>query len=247
MTDEIPQEPIDTEIVPTEQPTPNKMPSVLSTLPPEIIEEMDTRLMGGEKVTIVREDMIKKYPAIEGLKASYLTWSKRARKLKSESSVNKDIAAKKELGSVLPTTEELEMAVKAAIDPTLSLDNKKAAMEALFKESLEQYKVLREKQKNYLNPEYQALMIATMKFSSEMIEKATKYREVLNKDLEADTLKRTDEMIRNMFQLSYQAYSLTHPMDPNHPESNKFDSFRITLEELVATFLKNYTSLQKPA
>jgi hypothetical protein len=247
MTDEInpKQEPIEAEVVPTpEHPTSNRMPSKLSTLPPEIIEEMDTRLKSNETVKFVREDMIKKYPTVEGLKVGYLTWMKRARKLNggSQKEIKEGVVVKKEMVAALPSAEDLQKAVSTVLDPSISLEHKQEALSSLFNKATQRLAVLEARQKNFLDPEIEALMIAYMKEQKSLIEKVTELQEVLQRDTLSQFRTELDELIRTILTTVYSCYKLNHAdADP----TSKFDGFKADLESHLAKTLQNYKQ-QKP-
>jgi hypothetical protein len=238
------QEPIEAEVVPNEpkeQPekVSTRQPSILSTLPPELLEEVDTRLKSGEKVKVVREDMIKKYPAVEQLKVGYLTWLNRFKKLNggAPKEVESGVAAKKEMVSALPTANDLQNVVSKVIDPEISIENKKEALAALFNKATERLKILENRQRNYIDPDIESLIGSYMREQRALLETVTKLQEVLQRDVLAQMRGELDEYTRVILTTVYAAYKLSHSdTDP----SSKFDFFRITLEVHLAQTLKAY-------
>lgn len=245
------QEPIEAEIVPNEQkeqPVSTRMPSVLSTLPPELLEELNTRLSSGEKVKAVREDMIKKYPAVEPLKVGYQTWLNHFKKLHGgkPKEVEDGTVAKKEMVSSLPTSEEIQKAVSKVIDPSIALEDKQAILAALYAKEMQRLELLEAKQKNYIDKDIELLMLGYVKEVRALLETVSKLQEVLHKDLAQQFRGEIDELIRVILSTVYAAYKLTHEdSDP----TNRFDSFRISLEGHLTKTLAAYksTSQQKPA
>lgn len=253
MTDETPnpeqpkQEPIEAEVVPNEPRVSNRQASILSTLPPEITEEMDVRLMGNETVKFVREDMIKKYPTVEGLKVGYLTWMKRSRKLNggSKKEIKEGVVIKKEMVSALPTAEDLQKAVSTVINPEISIENKKEALASLFNKATQRIAILEARQKNYLDPEIEPLIGSYMREQRALLETVTKLQEVLQRDVLAQMRGELDEYTRVILTTVYASYKLNHlDSDP----TSKFDAFRATLEQHLVQTLKAYkTTSQKPS
>lgn len=250
MTDEIPTnpeepKPIEAEVVPNAPREQNRMPSVLSTLPPEILEELDTRLQSGESIKFVREDMIQKYPSVEGLKVGYLTWRKRATKLNggTQTEIKEGTVIKKEMVSALPSAEDLQNVVSQVINPDISIENKKEALAALFNKATERLKILEARQKNYIDSEIEALMLTYMKEQRALLETVTKLQEVLQKDVLGQMRGELDEYTRVILTTVYASYKLNHiDSDP----TSKFDGFRATLEQHLAQTLKAYkTTSQK--
>jgi hypothetical protein len=243
MTDETPQpnQPIDAEIVPKT----HLMVSKLSTLPPEIIEEMDTRLMGKESVKFVREDMIQKYPTLEALKASYLTWMKRARKLNggSQKEIKEGVVAKKEMVAALPSSEQLKEAVSKVLDPQISLDKKQEALSSLFDKATQRLAILEASQQHFMDPNFEALILAYMKEQKSLIEKVTELQEVLQRDTLSQFRSELDELIRVILTTVYAAYKLNHAdIDP----TSKFDGFKADLESHLSKTLQNYKQQNQP-
>jgi hypothetical protein len=252
MTDEIPnpEQPIEAEVVPTTpeaSPTaniPGKVPSVLSTLPPEIIEEMDSRLKGTDNIKFVREDMIKKYPGVEGLKVGYLTWRKRAKKLNGgiQKELKDGTVVKKEMVAALPSSEELAKAVSTVLDLSTPLENKQEALAALFNKATQRLAILEQKQQQFLNPELEALMVTYMREQRALLETVTKLQEVLQRDTLSQFRTELDELIRTILTTVYAAYRLNHvDADP----TSKFDAFKADLESHLSKTLQNY-STKKP-
>jgi hypothetical protein len=250
MTEETPQpeKPIEAEVVPTTPEAP-KHPSVkvsrLDALPPEIKEEMDTRILSGESVQFIREDMGKKYPGVEELKVGYLTWAKRARKLKggSQKELKDGTVVKKEMVAALPSAEDLQKAVSTVIDPQISIENKKEALAALFNKATQRLAILEARQKNYIDSEIEALMVTYMKEQRALLETVTKLQEVLQRDILGQMRSELDEYTRVILTTVYQSHNLTYT-----EKESKFDLFRITLEQHLAQTLKSYKATnQKPA
>lgn len=245
-----PQLPIDAEVVPNEPKLSlgkMKMTSILSSLPPEILEEIDTRLQGDETVKGIREDMIKKYPTLEALKVGYLTWMKRARKLNggSQKEIKEGVVVKKEMVAALPSAKDLQKAVSTVLDPSISLDNKKEALSSLFNKATTRLAVLERRQQNFLDPEIEALMITYMKEQRALLETVTKLQEVLQKDVLGQMRGELDEYTRVLLTTVYSSYKLAHS---DTDATSKFDFFRITLEQHLAQTLAAYKSTsQKPA
>jgi hypothetical protein len=259
MTDETPNQPeqehIETEIVPEaskEQPSPivnaSGKVSVLNTLPPEIIEEMDTRLKGDETIKAIRLDMIQKYPSVEGLKVSYITWMKRAKKLNGGSQTDRKdgTIVKKEMVAALPSAEDLQKAVSTVLDLNLSVDKKSEALAALFNKTTQRLAVLESKQQAYLNPDYEILIIQYIKESRALLETVAKLQDTLNKNILDSFRGELDELIRTILTTVYSSYKLNH--DDSDPLS-KFDGFRSTLESHLSKTLSAYktTTSQKPS
>lgn len=255
MTDETPNpnnQPVDAEVIPSPKPpaiAPPKRgaPSVLSTLPPEIIEEIDTRLKSDESVPFIREDMIKKYPAMTGLKVGYLAWAKRARKLKggSQKEIKEGVVVKKEMVAALPSADDLQKAVSTVINPEISLDNKKEALAALFAKATQRLALLEKRQQNWLDPEIEALMITYLREQRALLETVTKLQEVLQKDVLGQMRGELDEYTRVILTTVFASYKMAHN---DSDATSKFDFFRITLEQHLAQTLKAYKSAsQKPS
>jgi len=249
MTDEIPNpenQPIEAEIVPppTEEQkepsnVPSRQPSVLSTLPPEIVEEIDTRLKSGESIKFIREDMIQKYPTVERLKVGYLTWRKRATKLNggSQKEIKEGTVVKKEMVAALPTAEDIQTAVSKVIDINTSLEDKQAILNALYAKEMQRLTILESKQQNFINPDLEVLILGYVKEIRALLETVSKLQEVLQKDTLSSFKGELDELIRTILTTVYAAYRLNHAdSDP----ASKFDGFRTTLESHLAKTLQQY-------
>jgi hypothetical protein len=258
MTDETPQpeKPIDAEVVPTSpEPAfvsntadattvPNKMPSKLSLLPPEIIEEMDSRLKSNESVKGVREDMIKKYPNVEGLKVGYLTWMKRARKLNggSQKEIKEGVVVKKEMVAALPTAEDIQAAVSTVLNPSVDLKDKEAVLTALYAKEMQRLAILEAKQKTFIDPNIEMLMLGYVKEVRALLETVTKLQEVLQKDLTTQFRGEIDELIRVILSTVYAAYKSVHK---DEDPLSQFDAFRVGLEGHLTKTLAAYKSQPK--
>jgi len=249
MTDENqkPEEPIEAEVVPT--PVPPKHLSMkvgrLDLLPPELKEEMDTRILSGEALTTLREDMIKKYPSVEELKVSYLTWAKRARKLKggTQKELKDGTVVKKEMVAALPTAEDIQKTVSKVIDPAVSLEDKQAVLAALYAKEMQRLTILESKQQSFINPDLEMLMLGYVKEIRALLETVSKLQETLQKDTLSAFKGELDELIRTILTTVYASYRLEHPdVDP----TSKFDGFRATLESHLSKTLQQYKQ-QKPA
>jgi hypothetical protein len=260
MNDETPNpeenKPIEAEIIPDpklEQPAfvsnavPGNMPSLLSTLPQEIIEEMDTRLKGDEPIKFVREDMIKKYPTLEGLKVTYAVWYKRAKKLNggTQKELKEGGLVKKDMVAALPSAEDLTKAVSSVLDLNLSVDRKQEALSSLFNKATQRLAFLESKNQAYINPDYEILIIQYIKESRALLETVAKLQDTLNKNILDSFKGELDELIRVILTTVYASYRLEHlDSDP----LSKFDAFKSTLETHLAQTLKAYkTTTQKPA
>jgi len=224
--------PID--VVPNEEE--NKvLVSRLSSLPPEILQELDTRIANGEAVATIRDQMIAKYPDVEELKVSYPTWRKRALKLRNGSLV------KREIVEAVPTAEAIKTAVSTVIDPTTSLEDKKAVLEALYTKQMQRLAILESKQQNFLSPDLEALIIGYMKETRATLETVAKLQEVLQKDVLSQFRGELDEYTRVILSTVYQSYKMTHT-----EKDSKFDAFRGTLEDHLSKTLQAYNTHQKP-
>ena len=254
MTDEInepeppKQESIEAEVIPNEpkqekDENPARRPSVLSTLPPELLEEVNTRLQSGEKITAIREDMIQKYPNVKQLKIGYQSWVNHFKKLTGGTSkeLKDGTIVKKEMVAALPSADDLQKVVSQVINPEISIENKKEALAALFNKATERLKILENRQKNYIDPDIEALIGGYMKEQRALLETVTKLQEVLQKDVLAQMRGELSEYTRVILTTVYQSHNLTYT-----GKENKFDLFRITLEEHLEQTLKAYSATQKP-
>ncbi len=208
------------------------------TLSPEILKEVDNLLLGDETIKKVREEMIQKYPEIEALKVSYASWQRHSLQLRGiTKEVKEKRIAKKEIAEALPTTDDLQKAVSTVLNVNLSLENKKAALDALFAKIIERMAVVEKAQLNYLNPDLEIISVQYMKLYKDLLETVNKLQDTFNRDIEADVIKQLDEFIRIILTTVYQSYEQTHQKDDI---SNKFDFFRTTLERLLTSTLQSY-------
>jgi hypothetical protein len=191
--------------------------------------------------------MIKKYPTLEALKVGYLTWRKRAKKLNggTQTELKDGTVAKKDMVAALPSAEDLQKVVSKVLDPAISLDHKQEALASLFSKATQRLAILEARQKNWLDPDIEALMLAYMKEQKSLIEKVTELQEVLNRDILSGFKNELDELIRTVLSTVYASYKSVHP--DSSPQS-AFDAFRINLEGHLAKTLQSYkTNTQKPA
>jgi hypothetical protein len=246
MTDEnkLPEQPIEAEVVPTTPEVP-KHRSVqvgkLDSLPPELKEEMDTRILSGEAVSFVREDMIKKYPNVEGLKIGYWSWNQYSNRLKggTQKELKDGTVIKKEMVAALPTAEDLQKAVSVVVNPSTTLENKQEALASLFTKATQRLALLESKQQNFINPDIEALMIAYIKESRALLETVTTLQDTLNKNVIDSFKKELDEYTRVILTTVYASYRLSHP---DKEPTSKFDEFRITLENHLSKTLQSYNT-----
>jgi hypothetical protein len=217
--------------------------SKLDNLPPEILKEVDSSILSGKVLKYIRNEMIQKYPNVEGLKASYVVWSKRAFRLRvSTKDAKEESLVKKGFVEALPTTEALQNAVSTVIsNPTVSLSDRRAALESLFSKVIEQMARVEDQKKHYLNPDFEIVYINYMKLYKEIIESVNKAQVAFNRDITADMLRQMDQHIEQMFNLAYKAYTKTHL---HGASDDKFDSFRIEFEELIANYFKTLETSQ---
>ena len=104
--------------------------------------------------------MIHKYPSVADLKASYPTWQKHVRVIKGTTpELRESLTVKKELASALPTSAVLQKAVSTIIDPSTALEDKQAVLASLYTKEMQRLEVLEARQKNYIDPDIEALMI----------------------------------------------------------------------------------------
>jgi hypothetical protein len=236
------EQPIEPEKVPSfaesAEPKRTQIKDKFLRIPPEIVEEMKERFGKNEPVKAVMLDMQKKYPNVEELKATYASWQKWARNLKGITpEVKEGIVVKKELVSSLPSAEDLQNVVKTVINPQISLDRKQEALASLFDKATARLAILEARQRNFIDPDIEALMIAYMKEQKSLIEKVTELQEVLNKDVIGQFRSELNEYTRVILTTVYASYRLEHPdADP----TSKFDGFKATLEQHLTQTLQAY-------
>lgn len=243
--------PIDAEIVPNTPPPfaesekkEDQPKTKLDSLPPEILAEVDKRILAGEALDPLRKELIAKYPNVSELKVNYPSWRKRALKLRGPShkdSKEGEKLVKKEIGEALPTTQDIQTAVTKVIDPSVALQDKQAILGALYAKQMQRLTILEGKQQNYLNEDYEALIVAYSREIRATLETVDKLQDTLNNDITTQFRRDLIEYTRVLLNNVYNAYKLVHPTtDPN----SKFDAFRIELETLQQDTVSNYSKLQ---
>jgi hypothetical protein len=145
----------------------------------------------------------------------------------------------KELMLPPPLPIETLNVINSITDESISLEDKRAALTALYNASEAQNKLLWKSQANFTDPQIQAIIVANRKEQHALLKTLTTLNDQLTKDADKDWLSEAVSLTQVILAAVYNAYRLTHS-DQSH-----FSEFAGKVDVSITASLKAYpTSIE---
>lgn len=232
---------------PSEQPVVEKLTTnekkvhhrgVLDKLPPDVRTELDMYIRA-KNPSAARKYIIEKYskqfPLLAGItKVAFYAYAKK-HNLKGI-----DTALQAEISSTPP---ELLNVIKNFSDNNVSIDDKKAALTALYNDCAATSKKLELTQVNFLDPQIQMVILQNRKQMCTIIEKLSVLNEQLSKDSDKNWLDEAQYIIQVCTSAVVNSYKITHS---DQALFSKFMADYLSrLNDLMKAYRQTKETLQK--
>lgn len=202
----------------------------LENLPQEVKDDMEN-FMREVNPYASRKYMKEKYggayPKLKELSATAFTQYFKRHNVK----IIKELALQKE--TISPNPEMLQV-INAITDPDIGLDDKRNALTSLFNACRARSELLEARQTNFIDPQYEALILANRKEQRAIIEKVAILNEQLSRESDKDFLQELEDFTQVLLSSVINTYKLTHTDQAN------FSLFTSTLSENLSLALKSY-------
>jgi hypothetical protein len=229
-----PQEVIpETSVKPKKHNLPGK--GLLRSLPVEVREDME-KFMREKNSNAAVKYMVDKYgeqfPMLKELSpASFYQYYK-------QHNVKNSKALAMQLESVAPPREMLNVIDKIT-DESVRLQDKRAALIALFNACQTRIEILIARQTNFVDPAIEGLIAINVKEQHSLIKTIATLQDQLSKDADKDWLAEARSLVQVILAAVYNAYRLTHS-DQSH-----FSEFAGKVDVSITESLKTYpTSIE---
>jgi hypothetical protein len=177
----------------------------LEGLPRDVRDDLDT-FMRAKNPSAARNYMMKKYgqqypPLLKLTKVAYYNYETKF-KIKEI-----DLALKTQ---VMNTPPELLSVIQNFTDSSISIGDKKAALESLFKDCADTSKRLELSQQNFLDPQMQIVIIQNRKVQITIIEKLAVLKNQLDQDSSRNLSEAFEEVIQVCLAAVVNSYKVVH-------------------------------------
>jgi len=207
----------------------------LESLPKEVKDDMEA-FMRSKNPHAAKKYMAEKYgekfPVLKDIsKMSFRQYAKRHNVM-----IAKELSL--QLESAPPPPEILDV-INKITDPSISLQDKRLALTALFNACESRSKMLQERQTNFIDPALEALILANRKEQRIIIEKVAVLNDQLTKESDKDWLSEAEMLMQVMLSSVVTSYKITHQ------DQTQFSMFISTLSENLTQLLKSYTATKE--
>ena len=233
MTDEI-QQPEQPE-VPKEPLTTNQKKvhhrGVLEKLPPEVRQELDDYIRA-KNPSAARTYIINKYgvqlPILVGItKVTFYKYAKKHNLRGVDTTL------------VTTTPPELLKVIENFSNPAVNIDDKKAALTALYNDCAATSKKLESTQTNFLDPQIQMVILQNRKQMCTIIEKLAVLTDQLSKDSDKNWLSEAEYIIQVCTSAVVNSYKITHT------DHTLFSTFMTDYLGRLSDLMKAYTQTKE--
>jgi hypothetical protein len=230
-------------VVPVQEPTPPvvevaacvKRRGILEDLPKEVKEDMEAYIRSKNPhaaIKYMRNKYGERFPELHGIsKTAIGAYAKRHNVV-----LGKEIALQKDSAVIPPETLDV---INKITDPSVSLQDKRAALTALYNACETRNRMLMERQINFIDPQLEALILANRKEQRVIIEKIAVLNDQLTKEADKDFIGEMSNLVQVLISSVITSYKLTHQDQVN------YSMFMSTLTENFTTLLKSYTATKE--
>lgn len=212
----------------------------LDFLPEEMREELDKLVTKGASPAFARRMMTERFEKKSSLvKASVSSYKRYFHQNRER--LAKESELKKEL--VEANREQIQAAgstLQTLVDPNQPLENKKQALAYLFSKCAERLKLLEARQRLYIDPQLESVILNNIKEQRVILEKLVVLQAELNKDQSSALFDELKTYTQVVLSIVYHAYRLTHG-----GADSKMMEFELNLTNLLPKALKSYEETKK--
>jgi hypothetical protein len=211
---------------------------VLEKLPDAIRKELDD-LIRYKNPSAARKIIIDKYGKVQPLlagvtKVTFYEYAKR-HNIKGVDSELK--------GEIVSTSPQLLDAIDKIADANVSLDDKKAALTALYHDCAATSRRLEATQINYLDPQIQMVILQNRKQMCTIVEKLSVLNDQLSKDSDKNWLEEAEYIVQVCTSAVVNSYKITHKDQSNF--ANFMTDYRTRLVDLMKSYRATKETLKK--
>jgi hypothetical protein len=233
----IPEQPVVPEAPPvSENTSPKKRKQgkpgkgILRNLPVEVREDMEKCMReknSNAACKYMQEKYGEQFPILKELSpASFYIYFK-------QHNVKNSKALALQIESAAPPKEILNVIDKIT-DESIGLQDKRAALVALFNACQTRIEILIARQANFVDPAIEGLIAVNVKEQHALIKTISTLQDQLSKDADKDWLNESIQLVQVILSAVYNSYRLVHT------DQSNFSMFSSTLGENIQSLLKNY-------
>jgi len=153
-----------------------------------------------------------------------------------------NVSASKELALQIKTAEppkEMLDVINSITDPSISLQDKKQALTALYDSCKTRIQLMEQRQSNFIDPALEALILANKKEQHSILRTISTLQEQLSKDADKDWLTEAEILVQIIVSAVKNTYKITHPDQTN------YTVFMSTLKENLTNLMKTYKATKE--
>lgn len=153
-----------------------------------------------------------------------------------------NVSASKELALQIKTAEppkEMLDVINSITDPSISLQDKKQALTALYDSCKNRIQLMEQRQTNFIDPALEALILANKKEQHSILRTISTLQEQLSKDADKDWLVEAEILIQIVVSAVKNSYKITHQDQTNYA------IFMSTLKENLTNLMKTYRATKE--
>lgn len=243
MDENISQQPIEANIVPFPEPVkkkgssgPKGLRGALTDLPQEIKDDMENQMREFFTPLRIKRYMTNKYgieyPKLKEVGSqAYGNYYK-----KFNVKASKELSLQKQAAAITP---EIKDVIDKITDYSISIEDKRKALTALFDSCEARSKLLQERQTTFVDPNMEALILANRKEQHAILKTVATLSDQLSKDADKDWLEECSTLVQVILSSVVNTYRLTHENLSN------FSIFNSTLSQNLEAILKNYVQAKE--